>query len=120
MSPFGAVTMALGPLRPVANSATENPSGAWGSAFAGRFLSEAMRVAEGVAKGGGRSDTVILRRTPGASLVQSPMPSLPVFSSAADAQENAATATGTGINRRRNFMSPAYRSKTFFTSPVFF
>ena len=60
-----------------------------------------MRVAEGVAYAGGISDTVIIRRTLGESLVQSPMASLPVFSTAAAAQKLAVAATAKEKNQRR-------------------
>ncbi len=62
----------------MAYSDTWNPLGARGIAPSGRLTSRGKLLADGVSKGFGRSSTVILRRTPGASVVQSPRASCPV------------------------------------------
>src|SRR5262249_31228490 len=77
-SPLGARTMTRGTTNPVANSVTLNPSGALGHAPSGRLTGLGWLLAEGVSYGVARSSTVILRRTPGASVVQSPRAAPPV------------------------------------------
>ena len=78
MSPLGAVTILRGLRKPVAYSDTWKPLGARGIAPSGRLTSLGKLLADGVSNGLGRSSTVILRRTPGASVVQSPRASRPV------------------------------------------
>ena len=59
------------------------PLGARGMAPAGRRRALGELLAEGVSNGFGRSSRVIRRRTPGASVVQSPRASCPVKTTAA-------------------------------------
>src|SRR6478735_9304255 len=87
MSPFGAVSRNRGSRNPVAYNSILNPGGTLGCASAGRSTTRARLIASAFEPGGGKSCTVILRVTPGASLVQSPIAALPVrtapFSAAA-------------------------------------
>src|SRR4029453_16487237 len=87
MSPFGAVSRKRGSRKPLAYNSILNPGGTLGCASAGRFTTCARLMARAFELGGGKSWTVILRGTPGASLVQSPIAALPVriapFSAAA-------------------------------------
>src|SRR5262249_55318398 len=87
MSPFGAVRRNRGSRKPAAYNSTLNPGGTLGCALAGRATTLARLIARAFELGGGKSWTVILRVMPGASLVQSPIASLPVrtapFSAAA-------------------------------------
>src|SRR5215469_12086084 len=78
MSPFGAVRRNRGSRKPLAYNSILNPGGTLGCALAGRFTTRARLIARAFELGGGKSLTVILRMTPGASLVQSPIASLPV------------------------------------------
>ncbi len=66
-SPLGATRSRLGPSRPVANTATLKPSGALGRAPGGGGTTLDWAATPGVANGAGRSATVILCFTPGAS-----------------------------------------------------
>src|SRR5437867_7483817 len=87
MSPFGAVRRNRGSRNPVAYNSILNPGGTFGCTSAGRSTTCARLIAKTFELGGGRSCTVILRMTPGASLVQSLIAALPVrtapFSAAA-------------------------------------
>src|SRR5262245_5066529 len=78
MSPFGAVRRNRGSRKPLAYNSILNPGGTLGSTPAGRFTTCARLIARAFELGGGKSCTVILRMTPGASLVQSPIAALPV------------------------------------------
>src|SRR6476469_4094120 len=80
MSPFGAVSRNRGSRKPLAYNSILNPGGALGCAAAGRSTTCARLIAKAFELGGGKSWTVILRVTPGASLVQSPIAALPVSS----------------------------------------
>jgi hypothetical protein len=71
-SPFGATRTTRGSLRPEANKLTAKPSSAFGQAPSGRATTHDGLAAERDAPGAGRSASVSLRRTPGASLRQSP------------------------------------------------
>src|SRR5207248_9961270 len=64
--------------KPVAYNSILNPGGTLGCAPGGRFTTCGKLIARGFEPGGGKSWTVILRITPGASLVQSPIAALPV------------------------------------------
>src|SRR6266446_4434480 len=66
-SPFGAVRIIRGPSRPAMYSSTLKPAGTWGHAPSGRATTFGPLGAEGVAKGAGRSFSVILRLYPGFS-----------------------------------------------------
>src|SRR5436190_21798831 len=87
MSPFGAVSRNRGSRNPEAYNSILNPGGTLGCASAGRSTTRARLIARAFEPGGGKSRTVILRVTPGASLVQSSIAALPVrieaFSAAA-------------------------------------
>ena len=89
MSPFGALSRNRGSRKPVAYNSALNPSGTLGCASAGRSTMCGRLIASAFEAGGGKSCIVILRVTPGASLVQSPIAALPVstlpFSPAAPA-----------------------------------
>jgi hypothetical protein len=84
-SPFGAATITRGFFKSRANPSTLNPSGAFGHAPSGRLTRFGLFLADSAAFGAGRSLSVNLRHTPGASVVQSPSAALPVstFASAA-------------------------------------
>ena len=77
-SPFGARTIDRGFLKPVANSVTSKPSGTFGQAPSGRLTMRGWLFDELVSYGAASSSSVIRRRTPGASVVQSPSASLPL------------------------------------------
>src|SRR3974390_1529810 len=66
-SPFGAVRIRRVSFNPLANCSTLNPSGALGQAFAGRATRFGPLSADSVAKGFGRSCTMILCVRPGSS-----------------------------------------------------
>src|SRR6478752_939451 len=87
MSPFGALSRNRGSRKPLAYNSILNPGGTLGCVSGGRFTTRARLIARAFEPGGGKSCTVILRMTPGASLVQSPIAALPVrtasFSAAA-------------------------------------
>src|SRR6266478_3797611 len=83
MSPFGAVSRNRGSRNPPAYKSILNPVGTLSCAFAGRPMTRGRLIARTFELGGGKSATVILRRTPGASLVQSPIAVLPVSKSPA-------------------------------------
>src|SRR5216684_9264652 len=70
MSPFGATRTVRGSRRLEANSSTWKPGGTFGAAETGFAITRGGFDADRVAYGGGRS--VILRRTNGASVRQSP------------------------------------------------
>src|ERR1700750_3203130 len=78
MSPFGAVSRNRGSRNPAAYNSILNPGGTFGGTSAARSTTCAQLIARTFEPGGGRSCTVILRMTPGASLVQSPIAALPV------------------------------------------
>src|SRR4029450_7604305 len=78
MSPFGALRRNRGSRNPVANNSILNPGGTLGCASDGRSTTRERLIARAFELGGGKSWTVILRVTPGASLVQSPIAALPV------------------------------------------
>jgi hypothetical protein len=78
MSPFGAVSRNRGSRNPLANMSILKPGGAFRLASAERATTRGGLIARTFELGGGKSATVILRHTPGASLVQSPMAVLPV------------------------------------------
>src|ERR1700730_3255026 len=66
-SPLGAVRIRRASPRSVVYCATLNPSGTFGHAFSGRGASLGLLPADCVAKGSGRSPSVILRILPGAA-----------------------------------------------------
>ncbi len=78
MSPFGATRMTRGLLRPLAKRSTVKPGGAFGMSTPVRAARCDLYAVDFVAKGAGRSAGVIRRRTPGASVRQSPNASAPV------------------------------------------
>src|SRR5689334_14343146 len=78
MSPLGAVTITRSSRKPPANALTVKPGGALGRAPSGRGAQRGPLSTDSVLNGGGRSATVILRRTPGASVDQPPSAALPV------------------------------------------
>src|SRR6516165_1993171 len=78
MSPFGATRTVRGSRRLEANSSTRKPGGTLGAAT-GFAITRGGFDADRVAYGAGRS--VILRRTKGASVRQSPNAALPTNSS---------------------------------------
>src|SRR5689334_8046593 len=80
MSPLGAVTTTRGFRRPVANLSILNPAFTLGMTPSGCAAHFGPLSTWGVSKGGGKSLAVSLRRTPGASVDQSPNASLPVSS----------------------------------------
>src|SRR5436309_9639439 len=90
MSPLGAVSRNRGSRNPPAYHSILKPGGTRSCAPAGRSTTCARLIARIFELGGGKSATVILRRTPGASLLQSPIAALPVSS-----VFSAATPTGT-------------------------
>src|SRR5215471_13163037 len=87
MSPFGAVNRNRGSRNPLAYNSILNPGGTLSFALGGRVTTCARLIVKAFELGGGKSCTVILRVTLGASLVQSPIAVLPVrtgpFSAAA-------------------------------------
>src|SRR5947199_9660015 len=85
MSPLGATRTVRGSRRLEANSSTSKPGGTFGGAETGLAITRGGFDADRVAYGGGRS--VILRRTKGASVRQSPNAALPanVFARSSEA-----------------------------------
>src|SRR6516162_7266800 len=79
MSPFGATRIVRGSWRSEAKSSTWKPGGTLGATETGFGITRGGFDADRVAYGGGRS--VILRRTKGASVRQSPNAALPTNSS---------------------------------------
>ena len=79
MSPFGATRTVRGSRRSEANSSTWNPGGTFGAAETGLAMTRGGFATDRVAYSGGSS--VILRRTRGASVRQSPNAALPTNSS---------------------------------------
>src|SRR5215475_6724902 len=75
MSPFGAIRTVRGSRRLAANSSTWKPGGTFGVAETGFGTTRGGFDADRVAYGGGR--WVILRRTKGPSVRQSPNAALP-------------------------------------------
>src|SRR5438132_11842898 len=73
MSLFGAVSRNRGSRNPPAYNSIVKPGGTRSCAPAGRSTTCARLIAKIFELGAGKSVTVILRRTPGASLVQSPI-----------------------------------------------
>src|SRR6266540_4756151 len=108
MSPFGALSRNRGSRKPLAYNSILNPGGTLGCASAGRSTTRARLIARTFELGGGKSWTVILRRTPGASFVQSPMAALsarsvPVSAAASvDAAPPRASAMQAEEERRAN------------------
>src|SRR4029434_521373 len=90
MSPFGAVRIIRGWLTSLVRSSTAKPSGTRGSAPDGRGTIVALLSADCVAYGAGRSAGNSVRRTPGASVVQSPIAACPVRTAELDAGAPAA------------------------------
>src|ERR1700745_2491224 len=82
MSPFGATRTVRGSRRLEANSSTWKPGGTFGAAETGFAITRGGFDADWVAYGGGRS--VILRRTKGASVRQSPNAAFATNSSTRD------------------------------------
>src|SRR5438876_6983862 len=78
MSLFGAVSRNRGSRNPPAYNSIVKPGGTRSCAPAGRSTTCARLIAKIFELGAGKSLTVILRRTPGASLFQSPFAALPV------------------------------------------
>src|SRR5262249_52510413 len=78
MSPFGAVSRNRGSRKPLAYNSILKPGGTFGRASRGRFTTCARLIARTFELGRGKSCTVILRLTLGASLVQSAIAALPV------------------------------------------
>ena len=74
-------------LKPLAYNSILNPGGTLGCASAGLSTTRARLIARAFDPGGGKSWTVILRMTPGASLVQSPIAALPVRTASFSAAE---------------------------------
>ena len=70
--------MTRGAARPEAKRSTAKPGGAWGTTAGVLGALLGKLAAERVAKGGGMSAGVISRRTPGASVIQSPKAADPV------------------------------------------
>src|SRR6185295_12069673 len=109
-SPLGAVRIMRGSLTLVVSRSTTKPSGTRGSAPGGRRTILASLSADGVAYGAGRSSGVSLRRTPGPSVVQSPIAARPVSTAGAagapagDGAPAASvdTSTAPAIGARRN------------------
>jgi hypothetical protein len=93
-SPFGAVMILRGLLNFSASKSTSNPAGAFNAAPSGRRTMCGPLSTDFVANGAGKSFVVSIRRTPGASVLQSPSASAPVrsgcFRSAAPAASAAA------------------------------
>src|SRR5215471_7463429 len=92
MSPFGAIRTTRGSLRLEANSSTWKPGGTFGAAEAGFAITRGKFDAERVAYGGGSA--VILRRTKGASVRQSPNAAFPTNSSPSDSAAGCANTLG--------------------------
>src|SRR5438128_1479644 len=88
MSPLGATRTVRGSRRLEANSSTWKPGGTFGTAETGLAITRGGFDADRVAYGGGRS--VILRRTKGASVRQSPNTALPTNSSSRESEEGCA------------------------------
>jgi len=82
MSPFGATRRVRGCLNPPANSCTAKPSGTFGSAPCGGWITFALLAidfsASVAAVGAGRSEGFMWCRTPGASAFQSAKGAAPV------------------------------------------
>jgi hypothetical protein len=84
MSPFGATRTVRGSRRLDANSSTWNPGGTFGAAEIGFAITRGGFDADRVAYGGGSA--VILRRTKGASVRQSPKAAFPTNSSPGESE----------------------------------
>src|SRR5215468_2688287 len=93
-SPLGAVRIMRGWLTLVVSRSTTKPSGTRGSAPGGRRTRVASLSTDGVAYGAGRSSGTSLRRTPGASVVQSPIAARPVRTAGPGGAEAGAAAAG--------------------------
>src|SRR6185437_12580204 len=105
-SPSGATRMTRGTSRRSANSDTVNPGGTASAAPAGCRTTRGVSRAVAVANGAGRSASVILRRTPGASVRQSPNAAAPVRTrgpSAAQAEARMAKTAAVTTARARAF-----------------
>src|SRR5262245_63844758 len=96
MSLFGATRTVRGSRRLEANSSTWKPGGTLGAAEAGFAITRGGFDADRVAYGGGRS--VILRRTKGASVRQSPNAALPTNSSPRESEAGRAETGGAKQN----------------------
>src|SRR5262245_15506625 len=92
MSPFGATRTMRGSRRLEANSSTSKPGGTFGVLEAGFAITRGGFDADRVAYGEGRS--VILRRTKGASVRQSPNAALPTNSSPRESEAGWANTVG--------------------------
>src|SRR5215510_12140911 len=92
ISPLGATRTVRGSRRLEANSSTWKPGGTLGAAEAGFAITRGGFDADRVAYGGGRS--VILRRTKGASVRQSPNAALPTNSSPRESEAGRAKTAG--------------------------
>src|SRR5262249_24143704 len=92
MSPFGATRTMRGSRRLEANSSTWKPGGTLGAAETGFGTTRGGFDADRVAYGEGRS--VILRRTKGASVRQSPNAALPTNSSPRESEAGWAETAG--------------------------
>src|SRR5262249_22517333 len=80
MSPFGAVSRKRGLRNPLAYNSISKPGGTLGRASGGLFTTWGRLMAKAFEVGEGKSWTMILRLTPGASPVQSLIAALPVRS----------------------------------------
>src|SRR5207247_10899937 len=92
VSPFGPTRTVAGSRRLEANSSTWKPGGTFGAAETGFAITRGGFDADWVAYDGGRS--VILRRTKGASVRQSPNAALPVNSSPRESEAGGAQTVG--------------------------
>src|SRR5689334_1490355 len=119
-SPLGAVRIMRGSLTLVVSRSTTNPAGTRGRAPDGRRTIVAPLSADGVAYGAGRSSGVSLRRTPGASVVHSPIAARPVSTAGAGgsgggapaASVDASTPAIAGARESADRMSVLYRESS--------
>src|SRR4051812_30276445 len=109
-SPLGAVRIMRGSLTLVVSRSTTKPSGTRGSAPAGRRTIAAPLSADGVAYGAGRSSGVSLRRTPGASVVQSPIAARPVRTAGAAGASSGGGAPTASVDASRPAIAGARES----------
>src|SRR4029453_3493264 len=96
ISPFGATRTVRGSRRSEANSSTWKPGGTFGAARIVFVITRGGFDTDRVAYGGGRS--VILRRTNGASVRQSPNAALPTNNSPGESQTGWANTGGAKNN----------------------
>src|SRR4030095_5520358 len=92
MSPFGATRTVRGSRRSEANSSTWKPGGTFGAAETGFAITRGGFDTDRVVYGGGRS--VILRRTNGASVRQSPNAALPTNNCPQESEAGCAKTAG--------------------------